>query len=152
MKHRWAALWFVLALSALVPRGAAAQGGTSPPPRTQSKGFELGQNFPNPFNPETRIPFAVGDPPTCTESGKHRVTLRIYNLLAQLVAVPILQGGTGNVAAGQPLENVTLSCGQFTAYWNGNYLNTSREVASGIYLYRIEVDGKALVRKMIVMK
>jgi len=32
------------------------------------------------------------------------------------------------------------------------YLASSREVASGVYLYRLEVDGKMIVRKMIVMK
>jgi hypothetical protein len=80
----------------------------------------------------------------------YRVTLRIYNVLAQLVAVPVMQGTTNS--AGQPLENVQLSCGQYTAYWNGMYLASSREVASGVYLYRLEVDGKMIVRKMIVMK
>lgn len=154
MKLGWAALASVLVLSALVPRAAAAQQSSStPPPRERNAGFGLGQNYPNPFNPETRIPFTIGDPPTCTNPARtYRVTLRIYNLLAQLVAVPVLQGGAGDVAGGQPLENVALTCKQYTAYWNGKYLNTDREVASGIYLYRLEVDGKAVVKKMIVMK
>jgi len=113
----------------------------------------LDQNYPNPFNPETRIPFAVGDPPVCNEPGRLRkVSLRIYNLLAQLVAVPVLVGGTGQVEGGKPLENVELGCGAYTAYWDGKYQGTEREVASGIYLYRLEVDGRAAVRKMIVTK
>jgi hypothetical protein len=159
MKHRWAApAALVLALSAFVPHTLAAQGGarqgTPPPPRRETpSGLGLGQNYPNPFNPETRIPFTVGDAPTCSEPSRiYRVSLRIYNLLAQLVAVPVLQGGTGGVAGGQPLENVALTCRQYTAYWNGKYLNSDREVASGIYLYRLEVDGRAVVKKMIVMK
>ena len=154
MKLGWAALTTVLVLSAMVPSAAAAQTSTpSQPPRAQKGGFGLGQNYPNPFNPETRIPFTVGDPPTCTDpTRQYRVTLRIYNLLAQVVAVPVLQGGAGEVAGGQPLENVSLSCKQYTAYWNGKYQNSDREVASGIYLYRLEVDGRAVVKKMIVMK
>lgn len=156
MKLGWAALTTVLVLSASVPGAAAAQQTTpqqSPPPRAQKGGFGLGQNYPNPFNPETRIPFTVGDAPTCTDPARqYRVTLRIYNLLAQVVAVPVLQGGAGEVAGGQPLENVLLSCKQYTAYWNGKYQNSDREVASGIYLYRLEVDGRAVVKKMIVMK
>lgn len=156
MKLGWAALTTVLVLSASVPGVAAAQQSTpqqSPPPRAQKGGFGLGQNYPNPFNPETRIPFTVGDAPTCTDPARqYRVTLRIYNLLAQVVATPVLQGGAGEVAGGQPLENVMLSCKQYTAYWNGKYQNTDREVASGIYLYRLEVDGRAVVKKMIVMK
>ena len=151
MKHRWAALLYVLALGALVPNNAATQGTTPPPARERSPGFELGQNYPNPFNPATTIPFTLGDAPACSEPDRqYRVNLRIYNVLAQLVAIPVLQGG--DVAAGQPLVNVILRCGTYTAYWNGNYLSTSREVASGVYLYRLEVNGKVVVKKMIVMK
>jgi len=146
MRYRWAAL-LVLAL-ALTPQLGKAQGttqGTSKRPA-----ITLGQNFPNPFNPETRIPFGFG----CTDNPNQqfKVSVRVYNLLAQLVAVPVLQGGTGSVAGGQPLENVLLTCGQYTAYWNGNYRNTSNEVASGIYMYVVEVDGQRVVKKMIVMK
>ena len=158
MKHGWAALALVLALSALMPRQLVAQQGTPTaqqptPPRQRTTPGSLGQNFPNPFNPETRIPFAVGDPPTCEDSSRpHKVTLRIYNLLAQLVAVPVLQGGTGDVAGGAEIENLTLTCNQYTAYWDGKDRRTGREVASGIYLYRLEIDGKAIVKKMIVAK
>jgi hypothetical protein len=149
MKLRWAALACVLTLSVGAPRRAAGQGTAAA--GDKSTVAVLGQNYPNPFNPTTTIPFTVGDVPTCSDQSRiHRVTLRIYNVLAQLVAIPILQGTSGN--AGQPLENVQLSCGQYTAYWNGMYLHSNREVASGVYLYRLEVDGKMLVRKMIVMK
>ena len=146
MKLRWAALVVVLALGAMMPSTAGAQTDTTPPPRRESAG-KLGQNYPNPFNPETTIPFTIGDSPACEEPGRtYRVTLRIYNVLAQLVAIPLLEGG------GQKLENVPLTCGSYTAFWNGKYLDSDREVASGIYLYRLEVDGKAVVKKMIVMK
>jgi hypothetical protein len=152
MKHRWAALSLVLALSAFMPRFLAAQG-SQPPARGRSAGG-LAQNYPNPFNPETRISFTVGDHPDCVDPGRqHRVSLRIYNLLTQLVAVPVLQGGAGNVAGGQALENVLLTCGAYTAYWDGKYLNSTREVASGVYMYVLEIDGRAAaVRKMTVMK
>src|SRR5919202_518330 len=98
MKHRWAALAsVVLALSALTPSVVTAQAGTPPPAQERSQGLRLGQNYPNPFNPETRIPFAVGDPPACAGPAQYRVSLRIYNLLAQLVAVPVLVGGADGV-------------------------------------------------------
>ena len=94
MKLGWAALTTVLALSALMPGAAAAQQSSppTPPPREQKGGFGLGQNYPTPFNPETRIPFTVGDVPTCSDPARqYRVTLRIYNLLALglAVAMPI---------------------------------------------------------------
>ena len=156
MKLRWAAAILVLALSALMPSQLSGQG-TAPASRKNSAN-PLGQNYPNPFNPETTIPFAVGDSASCAETPgrQYRVSLRIYNVLAQQVAIPILQVGTGTATqpAGSagPLVNVRLTCGQYTAFWDGKYLNSSREVASGIYLARLEIDGRPFVRKMIVMK
>ena len=149
MKLRWAALVIVLTLGVMAPRHAAGQG--TQPGTDRNAVAVLGQNYPNPFNPTTTIPFTVGDAPTCSDRSRvYRVTLRIYNVLAQLVAIPILQGTSGN--AGQPVTDVALTCGQYSAYWDGNYMRSGREVASGVYLYRLEVDGKMLVRKMIVMK
>jgi hypothetical protein len=176
MMHRWAALVVVLALGSLVPDRVTAQAAgqtqrsqqsqqgqdtsqrsqrssrpaQETPQRSPGDRFELQQNYPNPFNPSTTIPFTLGDP-ACTDSDKqYRVTLRIFNVLAQEVAVPILQGG--NVAAGQPVRNVVLRCGSYTAYWNGHYRNTSQEVASGVYIYVIEVNGKPKHKKMLVVK
>lgn len=172
MKHRWAALLTVLALGTLVPTSAAAQGTPITPPTAGERnlGVQLGQNFPNPFNPATVIPFTIGDPPTCSRDAgrQHRVSLRIYNILAQLVGIPVLQtggatgagaaggagagGSTSNTDSGRPVVNVTLSCGSYTAFWNGNYMNTSRQVPSGVYIYVIEFDGHTLGRKMILLR
>jgi hypothetical protein len=169
MKHRWAALLTVLALGTLVPTSAAAQGTAITPPTAgeRSPGVQLGQNFPNPFNPATVIPFTIGDPPTCSKDAgrQHRVSLRIYNILAQLVGIPVLQtggasgagggapgGSTSNTDSGRPVVNVTLRCGSYTAFWNGNYMNTTRQVPSGVYIYVIEFDGHTLGRKMILLR
>lgn len=148
MKHLWAAV--ALALGALVPASAAAQGTTSPPPaRERTTEFELGQNYPNPFNPSTTIPFTVGDYPACSESGRdYRVSLQIYNILAQLIAVPVLDGSGG----GQPASNASLRCGRYTAYWDGRTMDGGSEVPSGVYLYRLVVDGKPAVKKMIIVR
>lgn len=156
MKLRWAAPFLlVLALGALVPAALTAQDTTQtqqPARRRASGGLE--QNYPNPFNPETRIPFNVGDYPACKDPNRlYRVTLRVYNLLAQQVAVPVLLGAEGGVYGGQPIENLQLPCRRYVAYWNGKYQNTDREVASGIYIYRLEIDGRmAGVKKMVVAK
>ncbi len=153
MKHLWRALGFALVFSAFMPGRSAAQGTSTQTGRGQGAGLELGQNYPNPVSQETRIPFVIGEPQGCTDSGRlHRASLRIYNLLAQLIAVPVLQGGAGNVAGGEPVENLLLTCSQYLAFWDGKYSQTSENVASGIYLYRLEVDGKVLVKKMIVRK
>jgi len=155
MKHLWRALLMVLVLSAFMPGRSAAQGTSPDPGGGQGAGFRLKQNFPNPVTRDTRIPFAVGDEQGCVESGRqHRVSLRIYNLLAQLIAVPVLQGGVGNAGGGEPLENLLLTCSteDYVAYWDGKSSQTGEDVASGIYLFRLEVDGKVLVKKMIVRK
>ena len=150
MKLRWAALAVVLALSALMPCGADAQTGTQPPGSRRSG--SVGPNYPNPFNPDTRFQFVVGDSSSCAGE-RHKVTVRIYNLLAQVVAVPKIEGGSATVSGGTLIENLDLECGTYVAHWNGKYLNTSREAASGVYFYRLEVDGRpAAVGKMFYAK
>lgn len=139
MKLRWAALTVVLAFSALMPRTTVAQASGGQPPK-RSIG-SIGQSYPNPFNPDARIQFTVD--PTCSEPGKrHRVTLRIYNLIAQVVAIPQIEGGTASVNGAERIENIELECGAYTAYWDGRYMSTNREAASGVYIYRLEIDGR----------
>ena len=151
MKLRWAALSLVLALAALMPDDLAAQ--TSPPPgTTQDAKVKLGRNYPNPFDLDTRIPFEVGAPPQCEDHSRlYRVTLRIYNLLSQLVAVPVLQGGSGSTPSGQPLENVLLPCDRYVAYWDGKAQNSTQELR-GIYFYILEVDGAQRLKRMYVRR
>jgi hypothetical protein len=141
----------VLALCALGTRSAAAQA-TQQSSRDPVTGSVLGQNFPNPVTAETTIPFSIGGAPACMDAGRQfRVSLKIYNVLAQFVGTPVLQGGSTGIGGGQPINDVLLTCGQYTAYWDGKYLD-GREASSGVYVYRLEVDGKAIFRKMIVMK
>jgi len=152
MKHLWVAL-VVLALSAFMPGNLSAQGVLPQSGKAQGAGLELGQNYPNPFNPDTRIPFSVGGGAGCTDPSRlYRVSLRVFNVLAQPIAVPVLQGGSGNVAGGEALDKLMLTCGQYIAYWDGHDDKTQQDVASGVYLYRLEVDGKPLVKKMLVSK
>ena len=149
MKHVWRALLLVLVLGAFMPGRSAAQGTSTQTGGGQGAGLQLGQNFPNPVNLDTGIPFIICDPQACPDSGRpHRLSLRIYNLLAQLIAVPRLQGG-GNGAGGEPLDGLQLTCSQYVAYWDGKNCQTGEDVASGNYLYRLEVDGKVLVKKPI---
>ena len=158
MRRRWAAL-AVLALGLLQHPGAQAQ----PPQAAHARnpGVILGQNYPNPFTPDTRIPFSVGDAAGCKDPNRQfKVTLRIYNLLSQPIAVPVMQDGGGGVSTGQPIEGKMLPCSQYTAYWDGQYqtlrdgkmVSTGRPVPEGIYLYRLEVDGFVIVRKMVVKR
>ena len=90
--------------------------------------FDLAPNFPNPFNPSTRIRFSM------PVSGL--VTLTIYDARGALV---------------KTLVNQTLPAGEHVAVWNGTN-DLGRAVASGIYFSRLEAGGRALSRKMVLLK
>jgi hypothetical protein len=147
-RYAWAVAVVGLGLT-MSTGGVKGQGQGAPPPPPAT--VELKQNYPNPFNPATTIPFTLsGD--LFASGHRPKVSLKIYNVLAQLVAVPILQG------TGEALTELELSCGNtgtgcsFNAYWDGKVLNTDREAASGVYIYQLIVDGRRFTKKMIVMK
>lgn len=136
--------WAAVSLGLLVVAPAALDAQQEGPPAR----VELGQNYPNPFNPETTIPFTL---PADLFADGHRpvVSLRIYNMLAQLVAVPILQG------SGEPMENLQLDwngTGRYSAYWDGKVQGTGAEAPSGVYVYQIVVDGQRETRRMTIIK
>lgn len=108
--------------------------------------FQLGDNRPNPFFPATSIPFVL-TPEACADGHTPLVTLEIYNVLVQVVAIPELQTGGRERVRGLPLQ-----CGSYVAYWSGRYLDDEREVTPGVYYYRLTVDGQSQVKKMIVRK
>ncbi|REL24955.1 T9SS C-terminal target domain-containing protein [Rhodohalobacter sp. SW132] len=87
------------------------------------EGYELQQNYPNPFNPTTQISF------TLPQSGN--VSLAVYNVIGQRVAV---------------LANEVLQSGQHT------YSFDASNLASGMYLYRLQTDNFSSVRKMMLIK
>ncbi|MCZ7603974.1 MAG: T9SS type A sorting domain-containing protein [Melioribacteraceae bacterium] len=86
--------------------------------------YSLEQNYPNPFNPSTTIKFGL------PETGL--VDLRVYNILGQEVA---------------KLVNKELNAGYHeVSFGNNNF-------ASGMYIYRINVEGKYYsVKKMLLLK
>jgi len=90
--------------------------------------FQLRQNFPNPFNPETQIQFDLPQPA--------RVELNIYNTLGQLVRKLI--------AADYP-------SGTFGVTWNGRD-DAGRQLPSGIYIYRIKAGDFQAERKLLLLK
>ena len=99
--------------------------------------FTLLQNFPNPFNPETWIPYQLAQ--------KADVTIRIYNQYGQLVR--ILNPGVQQ--AGSYLTK------DRAAYWDG-WNNAEECVASGVYFYTLELRGRdknfRATKKMVIMK
>jgi hypothetical protein len=92
------------------------------------EGYALEQNYPNPFNPSTSIAFSV------KEAGV--VQLSIYNLHGQEVRAL----ASGNYASGK-----------YAITWDGKD-ERGQIVPSGVYLYKLRVNGFAQTRKMTFMK
>lgn len=134
---------FLLLLLALAPGSLSAQSSSG-----RDRGFQLNQNYPNPFNPSTTISFELK--PELFENGKPVVvSVRIFNVLQQLVAVPkAVNHSLGDVS----VENLTYDApGVKEAFWDG-YDRNGFKVASGIYYYQLVVNGERTVRKMVVTK
>ena len=90
-------------------------------------------NYPNPFNPETWIPYQLSEPAD--------VTLRIYSVNGVLVRTLTL----GQMSAGI-YQNRSRA-----AYWDGRN-DVGEPVASGIYFYTFTAGDFTATRKMLVKK
>jgi hypothetical protein len=97
-----------------------------PPPRPTD--VEVKQNYPNPFNPATTIEFTL--------PRADYIEVRIYNLLGEVVAIP-MQG--------------FLTAGNHRVEWDGLSLD-GKPASSGIYFYRLTGGSYSDTRKMILMK
>jgi len=96
--------------------------------------FSLMQNRPNPFNPTTTIDFHLGS--NAGSSGMQKVKLDVFNILGQQVRV---------------LVDDYMEPGPHTVVWDG--ANQSGEaVATGVYLYRLQVDKEHKTKKMLLLK
>ncbi len=138
----------VLLLMFGAARGLSAQQ-TGGAPSGQASGFQLEQNYPNPFNPETRIPFVLSEE-LFGDGRPVVVSLRIFNLLQQLVASPVALGHpAGEGAQVQQLDYS--QPGRYEAFWDGTDFS-GRQVASGIYFMQLTVNGVSKTRKMYVLK
>jgi hypothetical protein len=137
MVRRWPGWCLALVLG--VSGAASAQ--ERPPPRV-----ELRENYPNPFFPATTIPFVLHEE-LCERGYQPLVSLRIYNVLAQIVAVPVLLNSNG-----EHLDGLRLRCGVHEAYWDGKFVNGRRDLTPGVYYAQLLVDGQRFTLKMIARR
>src|SRR5918911_3497272 len=91
----------------------------------QAPRVELRENYPNPFFPATTIPFVISQE-VCAGSRKPVVSLKVYNVLVQVVAIPVLERPSGprspkdpGPRAGERLDSLRLDCGRYRAFWDG---------------------------------
>ena len=162
MFHSWGTLGPALGLVACVLVAPIARGQTNADPRAAShRRGVLNQNDPNPFSRQTTIPFRIGDADCAPGTGHHVVTLRIYNILSQVVAFAALADSTtaGDSAATasrspRPITNLTLACGDYVAQWDGlRSGHAGREAPAGVYMYQLLIDGHPSgMRKMVLTR
>jgi hypothetical protein len=109
----------------------AYDAGTNPvvsvPPADNNSGvpecFQLMQNYPNPFNPATQISFQIAE--------RADVLLRVFDPLGREVAT---------------LVNEKMTPGYYTRVFDGS------ELASGVYLYRLQANGYVQTKKLLLTK
>ena len=85
--------------------------------------FIVEQNFPNPFNPNTKIRFGI--------TGESNVLVEVYNITGQKVA---------------ELINEKMSPGFYEVNFN------AAQFSSGIYIYTVKTDMNSITRKMTLLK
>ena len=90
-------------------------------------------NYPNPFNPETWIPYQLAN------SGEVEIT--IYDTRGSVIR---------RLDLGHQREGYYTSRGR-AAYWDGRN-DVGERVASGIYFYQLQADNVSLLRKMVILK
>jgi hypothetical protein len=96
--------------------------------------FILSQNYPNPFNPVTRIKFSIPIGAYCSAGGEtplHWVTLKVYDVLGNLVAV---------------LLNEEKPAGEYEVVIDGGKLS------SGVYFYQLKSGSFTSTKKMLLLK
>jgi hypothetical protein len=90
--------------------------------------FTLEANRPNPFQGETAIPFSL--------SGKRAVRLSIFDVRGRLV---------------RRILEEELPAGEHARLWNGTD-ERGRPAAPGLYFYRLESQGEASTRQMLLLR
>jgi hypothetical protein len=90
--------------------------------------YELFQNHPNPFNPETKVRYYL---PRATW-----VNLIIYNLLGQRV---------------RTLVDEYQNAGAKAVFWDGKD-NHQKQVPSGIYFYKLKTSDFSQTKKMVLIR
>jgi len=94
---------------------------------------QLLSNYPNPFNPETWIPFEL--------SQDSKVSVTIYNI----AGTPVRNISVGYLQAGSYVSQLK------SVYWDGKS-DTGERVSSGTYFYQIRAGDYTETRKMVILK
>jgi len=91
--------------------------------------FSLKQNYPNPFNPATTISYQL--------NSQSVVQLAVYNSLGQKISTLI--------------NDKRQQAGDYSVQWDGMD-DSGRQVASGVYIYRLDANNQVQTKKMLLIK
>lgn len=86
--------------------------------------YRLSQNYPNPFNPTTEIKFQIME--------RRYVKLTVFDILGRQV---------------KQIVNCELDAGEYSVTFLAD-----RELSSGVYLYRLQMNDQATTKRMLLMK
>ena len=101
---------------------------TDPPSEALPTQFRLHQNYPNPFNPETTIRYDLAKPV--------EVRLTVFDVLGRAVRTLVAH---------------KQAAGAHSAVWDGRD-DLGRQLASGVYVYRLEAGDFTKSAKMLLLK
>jgi hypothetical protein len=147
--RRHLSVMIVLLSAALVPAALEAQQGTAANRGETQQAFRVLQNYPNPFASDTRIPFELHDS-AFIDGRPAVVSMRIYNVLRELVASPTTLGHPAG--DGTPVIDLEYGIpGRHEVYWDGRN-RTGTPVASGVYLLEVTVNGRPQVIRMYALR
>ena len=96
----------------------------------QPKEFRILGNYPNPFNPSTKIRFAIG------KNIQTDVVVKIYSSLGELV---------------RTIKYYVSYAGTYEVFWDGKFSN-GQEAPSDVYIYTIDFGVGIIASKMILIK
>ena len=96
---------------------------------TEPARLALRGNYPNPFGPGTTIAYEL--------PAAARVDLRIYDVAGRLVRTLV--------------DGSTVGAGRHAVPWDGRN-DDGEQLASGVYLYRLEVGGEIMTKRMVLMR
>ncbi len=88
-----------------------------------SDDYKLNQNFPNPFNPSTKISYKINI--------EGKVTLQVFNLVGQVVEV---------------LVNEFQKPGRYEVEFDAG------DLPSGVYLYKLQINDFTSVKRMTLLR
>ena len=143
----WGVSW--LCIAAVVTAAASSCRPEMPSPGTPpGPVLSVKPSDPNPFSDSTRIPFELGES-LFEEDAEVLVSMRVFNLLYQEVAVPV---AVEEFAAGRPIESLAYPApGPYAGVWDGKVTDGS-PAAPGPYFVQVTAGDYKAVGKLLLSR